>query len=69
MLSSPAARGSTGERFRSRAAANPCEAQHDLVCARVKQKSGTNAERYSPNPHFGTPQAVGRPSCEPLFQH
>jgi hypothetical protein len=37
MLSSPAARGSKGERFRSGAAANPCEAQHDLVAARARE--------------------------------
>jgi hypothetical protein len=37
MLSSPATRGSKGERFRSGSAANPCQAQNDLVLARARE--------------------------------
>jgi len=59
MLSSPAARGSKGDRFRSLAAADPCEGQHDLVVARAREtEKRPNAERYSPNPHFRTPHRL-----------
>jgi hypothetical protein len=48
-----------------------CEGQHDLVLrAREKQigalagVGSATAERYSPNPHFGTPHApTPGPSC------
>ena len=58
MLSSPGAKGSKGQRFGLGAAANGCEAEHDLVLARARETKI--------DPSVGSPGGLPE-GCAPRF--